>query len=86
MKDKKALPGVVDVTGSAQTLGNGVNSTTGIKYKRDSTKSVDAGVGAIDLNFMKFYKIKVSFGRDFNPKLTVDTTKAIVVNEALSKK
>lgn len=40
-----------------QTLGNGVNSTTGIKYKRDSTKSVDVGVGAIDLNFTKFYKL-----------------------------
>ncbi|ATL43514.1 ABC transporter permease [Elizabethkingia sp. HX WHF] len=82
----KHFPGVVDVTGSAQTLGNGVNSTTGIKYKRDSTKSVDAGVGAIDLNFMKFYKIKFLSGRDFNPKLTVDTTKAIVVNEAFIKK
>ncbi|MDV2447198.1 antibiotic ABC transporter permease [Elizabethkingia anophelis] len=82
----KHFPGVVDVTGSSQTLGNGVNSTTGIKYKRDSTKSVDAGVGAIDLNFMKFYKIKFLSGRDFDPKLTTDTTRAIVVNEAFVQK
>jgi putative ABC transport system permease protein len=82
----KHFPGVVDVTGSSQTLGNGVQSTTGIKYKRDSTKSVDAGVGAIDLNFMKFYKIKFLSGRDFDPKLTTDTTRAIVVNEAFVQK
>ncbi|MDE5438833.1 ABC transporter permease [Elizabethkingia meningoseptica] len=82
----KHFPGVIDVTGSSQTLGNGVNSTTGVKYKKDSTKSLDVGVGAIDLNFTKFYKVKFLSGRDFNPKLTTDTTKAIVVNEAFVRK
>ncbi len=81
----KHFPGVIDVTGSFQTIGNGVQGSTAIKYKRDSTKYVDAGVGAIDLNFIKFYKIKFAAGRDFNPKLTSDTTRGIIVNEAFVK-
>ncbi|ASW75181.1 hypothetical protein IQ37_00995 [Chryseobacterium piperi] len=78
----KTFPGVIDITGSSQTIGNRVNSTSSVKYKRDSTKYVDAGVGAIDLNFMKFYQIKFLAGKDFNPNITSDTTRGIVVNEA----
>ena len=82
----KNFPGVIDVTGSFQTIGNGMQSTTGIKYKRDSTKYVDAGVGAVDMNYFKFYKMKFVAGKDFNPKLTVDTTRSIIVNEAFVNK
>jgi putative ABC transport system permease protein len=81
----KNFPGVIDITGSAQTLGNGVNSTSGARYVKDSTKSAGAGVGAIDFNYFSFYKIKFVSGRDINPKMTSDTAKAIVVNEALVK-
>ena len=81
----KKFPGVVDITGSAQTIGDGVNSMSTTKYDRDSTKSVGGGVGAIDLNFFKFYKIKIVAGRDFNPQLTSDTIKSVIVNEAFAK-
>lgn len=81
----KSFPGVIDITASAQTMGNGVNSTSGARYVKDSTKSTGAGVGAIDFNYFDFYKIKFVAGRDINPKLTSDTAKAIVVNEALVK-
>lgn len=81
----KSFPGVIDITASAQTMGNGVNSTSGARYVKDSTKSVSAGIGAIDLNYFDFYKIKFVAGRDLNPKLTSDTAKSIVVNEALIK-
>lgn len=81
----KQFPGVIDITSSAQTMGNGVSSTSGARYVKDSTKSTGAGVGAIDFNYFDFYKIKFVAGRDLNPKLTSDTAKSIVVNEALVK-
>ena len=82
----KRFAGVLDITGSAQTIGNGVSSTSGAKYTKDSTKSTSAGVGAIDFNYFNFYKIKFVTGRDINPKLTSDTAKSIVVNEAFVKR
>lgn len=66
-------------------MGNGVNSTSGAQYIKDSTKSVGAGIGAIDFNYFSFYKIKFLSGRDLNPKLTSDTAKSIIVNQALIK-
>lgn len=81
----KHFPGVIDITGSAQTMGKGVNSTSGAKSVKDSTKSTSAGVGGIDFNYFNFYKIKFVSGRDLNPRLTSDTTKSVVVNEALIK-
>jgi len=79
----KRFPGVLDVTGSSQTMGNGLTNTSGVKDVKDSTRTTSAGVGAIDLNYFDFYKIKFVSGRDFNPKLTSDTTNSVVVNEAL---
>ena len=85
-KDKiKHFPGVVDITGSYQTIGTDLQGTTGVKYKIDSTKTVQAAIGAIDPNFLKFYKIKFVAGRDLDPKMTTDTTKGIIVNEAFVK-
>lgn len=81
----RRFAGVVDVTGSAQTIGNGVNSTSGARYVKDSSKTTGAGVGAIDFNYFQFYKIKFAAGRNINPKLTSDTAKSIVVNEAFVK-
>ncbi|MDR2235347.1 MAG: ABC transporter permease [Chryseobacterium sp.] len=82
----KRFPGVVDVTGSAQTMGNGVNSSSGVKDIKDSTKFTGAGIGAIDFNYFDFYQIKFISGRNINPELATDTAKSIVVNEALIKK
>lgn len=82
----KRFAGVLDITGSAQTIGNGVSSTTGTKYIKDSTKTTSAGLGAIDFNYFDFYEIKFAAGRNINPILSSDTIKAIVVNEALVKK
>lgn len=85
-KDKiKHFPGVVDVTGSTQSIGAGLQNFSGTKYKKDSTKAVGAGIGAIDLNYFKFYDIKFVAGRDLNPKMTTDTMRGLVVNEAFVK-
>ncbi|ASW75182.1 hypothetical protein IQ37_01000 [Chryseobacterium piperi] len=85
-KDKiKHFPGVVDVTGSTQSIGDGLRNFSGAKYKRDSTKTTGAGIGAIDFNYLKFYNIKFVVGRDLNPKMTTDTMRGLVVNEAFVK-
>ena len=81
----KHFPGVIDVTGSIQSIGKGLNNYSGAKYKKDSAKSTGAGIGAIDLNFFKFYGLKIVAGRDFDPKLTTDTVRSIVVNETFVK-
>ncbi|MDE5481837.1 ABC transporter permease [Elizabethkingia meningoseptica] len=81
----KRFPGVMDVTGSSQTMGRGVANTSGAMYKKDSTRSTSAGIGAIDLNSFKFYNIKFVAGRDFNPKMTTDTARGLIVNEAFVK-
>ena len=86
-RDKiKHFPGVIDVTGSAQTMGGGITNSTGAKYKKDSTLSTSAGVGAIDFNYFRFYKINFVAGHDINPKLTTDTARGIIVNESFVKK
>ena len=86
-RDKiKHFPGVIDITGSAQTMGGGITSSSGARYKKDSTVATSAGIGAIDFNYFKFYKIKFLAGRDLNSRLTTDTTRGLVVNETFVKK
>ncbi|WP_407479903.1 ABC transporter permease [Elizabethkingia miricola] len=86
-RDKiKHFPGVIDITGSSHTMGGGITSSSGAKYKRDSTKATSAGIGAIDFNYFKFYKIKFIAGHEMNPKMTTDTTRGLIVNESFIKK
>lgn len=81
----KHFPGVLDITGSSQSIGNGLRNFTGAKDKRDSTKVTSAGIGAIDFNYFNFYKLRLVAGRDINPKMTTDTARGLIVNEAFVK-
>jgi putative ABC transport system permease protein len=42
-------------------------------------------LGAIELNFFKFYKIKFASGRDFDLRKASDTISGVVINETFAK-
>jgi len=81
------LSGVTEITGSIQSIGRGITNSSVAKDARDSTKTVeDTGLGAIDENYLRFYKIKFLSGRDMNWKIASDTINGAVVNETFAKK
>lgn len=81
------ISGVADVTGSIQSIGRGVANSSVAKDARDTTKTVEStSLGAIDENYLRFYKIKFLAGRDLNWKITSDTINGAVVNETFASK
>lgn len=81
------IKGVADITGSIQSIGRGAANTSVAKDARDSTKTVEGtGLGAIDENYLRFYKIQFLSGRDLNWKIASDTINGAVVNETFAKK
>ena len=82
----KNIRGVTDVTGSVLTIGNGYTNMSSVKNAEDTTKVINsAGLGAIELNYFKFYKIKFASGRDFDLRKTSDTISGAVINETFAK-
>lgn len=80
------IPGVTDVTGSVNSIGNGSANASVIKLATDTTKTAETMLGGIDENFLKFYKIKFISGRDLDWKKASDTINGAVVNEAFAGK
>ena len=80
-----SIQGVKEVTYSKQIIGGGSSGSSNVDYKQEK-KSIIANHGSIDLNFFKFYKIKMVAGRDFNPALSSDTINSAIVNETFVKK
>lgn len=80
------VPGVVDVTGSVNSIGNGSANASVIKLATDTTKTAETMLGGIDENFLKFYKIKFISGRDLDWKKASDTINGAVVNETFAGK
>lgn len=73
------IKGVEAVTYTKQRMGMGSAGNSNVNY-RDI--SIMANHGSVDLNFFKFFKIKILEGRDFDPKLSSDTLTSAIVNQA----
>lgn len=81
------ISGVADITGSIQSIGRGISNISVAKNAIDTTKMVEStSLGAIDENYLRFYKIKFLSGRDLNWKITSDTINGAVVNETFAGK
>ncbi|MCL1668111.1 ABC transporter permease [Elizabethkingia ursingii] len=76
------IKGVEGVTYTKQRMGMG---SAGNSNVNSLDKSILANHGSIDLNFFKFFKIKILEGRDFDPKLSSDTLSSTIVNQAFIK-
>jgi putative ABC transport system permease protein len=76
------IKGVESVTYTKQRMGMG---SAGNSNVNSLDKSILANHGSIDLNFFKFFKIKILEGRDFDPKLSSDTLNSTIVNQAFVK-
>lgn len=80
------IPGVTDITGSVNSIGNGTANASIVKLSTDTTKTIQTMLGGIDENFLKFYKVKFISGRDLNWKKASDTINGAVVNETFAGK
>ncbi|KUY30428.1 ABC transporter permease [Elizabethkingia ursingii] len=76
------IKGVEGVTYTKQRMGMGSAGNSNVNYQ---DISIMANHGSVDLNFFKFFKIKILEGRDFNPKLSSDTLSSTIVNQAFIK-
>ncbi|WP_407482002.1 ABC transporter permease [Elizabethkingia meningoseptica] len=88
LKDEmNKIPGVEDITGSLISLGVGINNSSAVSNALDTTKAIsNVGCGAIDLNYFKFYNIKLISGRDLNIKIASDTMFGTIANEEFVRK
>ncbi|MCD9853669.1 ABC transporter permease [Epilithonimonas sp. JDS] len=78
----KKIAGVVETTGSVQSLGMGLRNASIAKSATDTTKIVNnVAVGGIEENYFRFYDMKMVAGNDLNWKKTSDTISGTVVNE-----
>ncbi|CAM3640154.1 ABC transporter permease [Elizabethkingia occulta] len=76
------IKGVEGVTYTKQRMGMGSAGNSNVNYMN---KSIMANHGSVDLNFFKFFEIKIVEGRDFDPKLSSDTLSSTIVNQAFIK-
>lgn len=83
----RKIAGVVETTGSVQSLGAGLRNASNTKYAADTTKIVNnVAVGGIEENYFRFYDMKIVAGNDLNWKKASDTIRGSVVNETFAKK
>ncbi|MNK54893.1 Macrolide export ATP-binding/permease protein MacB [compost metagenome] len=83
----KKISGVLETTGSVQSLGMGLRNASVVKYAVDTTKIINTvAVGAIEENYFRFYDMKIVAGNDLNWKKASDTINGSVVNETFAKK
>ncbi|WP_407482005.1 FtsX-like permease family protein [Elizabethkingia meningoseptica] len=76
------IKGVQAVTYTKQRMGRESAGNSNVNYME---KSIMADHGSVDLNFFKFFDIKIVKGRDFDPKLSSDTLTSTIVNQAFVK-
>ncbi|KFC21748.1 ABC transporter permease [Chryseobacterium sp. FH1] len=83
----KNISGVLETTGSVQSLGMGLRNASVVKYAVDTTKIINTvAVGAIEENYFRFYDMKIVAGNDLNWRKASDTINGSVVNETFAKK
>ncbi|WP_312765239.1 FtsX-like permease family protein [Epilithonimonas sp.] len=80
------IPGVTDITGSVNSIGNGTANASIVKLSTDTTKTIQTMLGGIDENFLKFYKVKFISGRNLDWRKASDTINGAVVNETFAGK
>ncbi|MDN5627751.1 MAG: ABC transporter permease, partial [Weeksellaceae bacterium] len=68
-------------------IGDGLMNASSVKNAADTTKNINSvGVGGVDYNFFKFYKMKFVAGRDLDLKHASDTISGTIANETFVKK
>lgn len=83
----RKISGVLETTGSVQSLGRGLSNASVAKYAADTTKIVNnVAVGGIEENYFRFYDMNIVAGNDLNWKKASDTISGTVVNETFVKK
>ena len=81
------IAGVEDITSSVFNIGDGLINSSSVKNTIDTTKNIGfVGVGGIDYNFFKFYKMKFVAGRDIDLRYASDTISGTIANETFVKK
>ena len=78
----KKIPGVIDASGAAFTLGSGAASSSGFTYHN---KNIQAQNMATDFEFIDMMKIKMAKGRNLSEKFSSDTISSMMINEAAAK-
>ena len=76
------IKGVQAVTYTKQRMGRESAGNSNVNYME---KSIMADHGSVDLNFFKFFDVKIVKGRDFDQKLSSDTLTSTIVNQAFVK-
>jgi len=80
------IAGVQDITSSVFKIGLGLFNSSSVKNAVDTTKTIhNVGVGGVDYNYFKFYKMKFVSGRDLDLKYASDTISGTIANEAFIK-
>ncbi len=80
------IAGVQDITSSVFRIGLGLMNSSSVKNAIDTTKTINnVGVGGVDYNYFKFYKMKFVSGRDLDLRLASDTISGAIANETFIK-
>ncbi|HET6567955.1 MAG TPA: FtsX-like permease family protein, partial [Rhodothermales bacterium] len=76
-------PSVVGVTASGNTLGR--TGTMGIGMTTHDGKHHTISVFRVDTNYLDFLGLDLIAGRNFNPNLAGDSTRSVIINEAMAR-
>lgn len=76
----QSQPSIVAVTASGNTLGR--TGTMGVGFRLDG-KQYRISVFRVETNYLDFLGLELVAGRNFNPNVPTDSTRAVVVNEGL---
>lgn len=80
------IAGVQDITSSVFQIGVGMFNTSSVRKAEDTAKILNnVGVGGIEYNYFKFYKMKFVSGRDIDLRLASDTISGAIANETFIK-
>ncbi|MCH8962269.1 MAG: ABC transporter permease, partial [Bacteroidetes bacterium] len=72
--------GIVDITATSNTLGN--SDTDGVRYDYEG-KTYTINLYKVEANHLDFLGLDLLQGRNFDPNLITDSTRSVIVNEAL---
>lgn len=83
IKDElRQLPGVVSVSGSSNTPGNGTNvAYSEVESRAGSMMPMNLSMYQVDYDFMQQYGFKLLAGRAFSTTFPTDSTKSLILNE-----
>jgi putative ABC transport system permease protein len=77
------LPGVLDVTGSIQRLGNNIHQMGLRAESADTLRVMAPSNTVVDFNYLSFYELELVAGRGFSEEFAADRRgNSFVVNEA----